>query len=166
MIAKTNIYWNGLGSSTTHLTENGYTMKGEKCRPRLKADDIYALAYKEVPKGEALECLNRCEKMTVTYTNCPSPHKTAVDAVNADATTSSKASESTDGSVNAVGHPSPLAKKTTEPSSSSTGSKPSPSNQPVRVPCSNHWKKHKQTDIDIRIDSGVTNGTPWVCKPR
>ena len=110
--------------------------------------------------------LNRGDRTRVTYSYRLSPHKTAVNAVNADATTGRNVSEPTDTSFNAVGHPRPLAKKTANPSSSSAGSKPSPSNQPVWVPCSMHLKKHKQTNRNNCIDWGVINDTIWVCKPR
>ena len=69
-------------NNTPHT--NGHTMKVEQRRPRLKPEDIYALAYKDVSKREALDRLNRGDKTTVTYTHRPSPHKTAVNAVNAD----------------------------------------------------------------------------------
>ena len=138
---------------------NAHTLKVEKRRLPLKREDIYALAHKDVPNREAFDRLNQGDKTTVTYTHRPSAHKTAVNAVNADATMNPSTAEPTDTSANAVGHPKPPAQKTADPWST-----PPPSNQPVCVPCSN-WKKRKQTDMDYRIDWGVTNGTPWVCKP-
>ena len=81
----------------------------------------------------------------------------SVNAVNADATADPNTAKPTDTSVNAVGQPKPPAKKTANP-----GSKPPPS---VRVPCSKHWNQRKQTDMDYGIDRGVTNSTPWTCKP-
>ena len=137
-------------NSTPHTS--GHTMKVEKCRPRLQPEDIYALAYKDVSERKALERLNQGDKTTVTYTYCPSPRKTAVNAVNVDATTNPNAAKLTDTSVNAVGHPKPTAKKTADPSSSTPRSKPPPSNQPVCILCSKHWKKRKQTNMDYRID--------------
>ena len=71
----------------------------------------------------------------------------------------SVSAEPTDTSVDAVGHPKHPAKKTADP-----GSKPPPSNQPVCVPCSKHWRLRKQTDMDYHIDWGVTNSTLWTCK--
>ena len=71
------------------------------------------------------------------------PIKTAVDAVNADATTDPNTTEPTDTSVNAVGQPKPPAIKAAEP-----GSEPPPFNQPVWVPCFKHRKQPKQTDMD------------------
>ena len=44
----------------------GYTMRVEQRRPRLKPDDIYALAHKKVSEREALERLNKGDKTTVT----------------------------------------------------------------------------------------------------
>ena len=93
----------------------------------------------------------------MTYTHRPSHNKTAVNAVNADATADPNTAEPADTSVNAGGHPKPLAKKTADP-----GPKPPPS---FWVPCSKHWKTRKQTDMDYHIDWGVTNNTLWTCKP-
>ena len=89
---------------------HGYTMKVEQRRPRLKPEEIYALAHKSVSEREALERLNNGEKMTVTYTHRPSHNKIAVNAVNADATADPNTTEPADTSVNAVGHPKPPAK--------------------------------------------------------
>ena len=61
-------------------------MKLEKRTPRLKPEDIYPLPCKDVSKRNAIDRLNRGGKTTVTYTHRPSPHKTTVNAVNADAT--------------------------------------------------------------------------------
>ena len=94
---------------------NGYTMKVEQRRPRLQPEDIYALAHKDVSEREPLDRLNRGDKTTVTYTLRPSPHKAAVNAVNVDTTTDPNTAEPTDTSVNAVGHPRPLSKKTADP---------------------------------------------------
>ena len=96
----------------------------------------------------------------MTYTHHPSPHKTAVNAVNADDTADPNIAEPTYTSVNAVGQPKPPAKKTADP-----GSKPPASNQPVWVPFSKHWRQRKQTDMDYCIDWGVTNSTLWTCNP-
>ena len=71
-------------NNTPHT--RGYTMKVEQRRPRLKPEEIYALAHKGVSEREALEPLNKGDKTTVTCTHCPSHNKTAVNAVNADAT--------------------------------------------------------------------------------
>ena len=46
---------------------NGYTRKVEQRRPRLKPEDIYALAHKDVSDREALDRLNRGDKTTVTF---------------------------------------------------------------------------------------------------
>ena len=96
----------------------------------------------------------------MTYTHRPSPHKTAVNTVNADATANSNTVEPVNTSVKAVVQPKSPARKTAV-----SGSKLPPSNQPVWVPCSKHWKKLKQRDMDYRSDWGVTNGTLLVCKP-
>ena len=136
----------------------GYTMKVEQRRPRLKPAEIYALAHKSVSEKEALERLNKGDKTTVMYTHCPSHNRTAVNAVNADATTDPNTSEPADTSVNAVGHPKPPAKKTVDPMP-----KPPPT---FRVPCSKQWKSCKQTEMDMSwIDWGATNSTIWTCKP-
>ena len=132
-------------------------MKVGQRRPRLKDDDIYALVNKDVSERGALVRLNRGDKTTVTYTHRPSLQKTAVNAVHADATADPNTAEPTDTSVNAVGYPRPPANTTANP-----GCKPPPSNQPVWVQCSKHWKQRQQTDMDYRIDLGVTN-TPFGC---
>ena len=90
----------------------------------------------------------------MTCTDRLSPHKGAVNAVNVDATADPNTAGPTDTSVNAVSHPKPPARKTADPVS-----KPPPSNPPVCVPCSKHRKQRKQTDMDCRIDWGVTNGS-------
>ena len=100
-------------NNTPHT--NGYTIKVEQLGPRLKPEDIYALAHKNVSEREPLDRLNRGDKSTVTYTHRPSLHKTAVNAVNADATANPTTTEPIDTSVNAVGHPKPAAKKTADP---------------------------------------------------
>ena len=64
----------------------GYTMKVEQRRPLLKPDEIYSLAHENFSEREALERLNKGDTTTVTYTHRPSHNKTAVNAVNADAT--------------------------------------------------------------------------------
>ena len=46
------------------------------------------------------------------YTHRPSHNRTAVNAVNANATSDPNTSEPADTSVNAVGHPKPAAKET------------------------------------------------------
>ena len=97
----------------------------------------------------------------MTYTNRSPPYKTALNAFNADATANPNTAAPTDTSVNASGHPPPPTKKTADP-----GSKRPPSNQPIWVPCSKHLKKCKHTDMEYRIDWGVTNGTLWVCKSK
>ena len=118
-------------NNTPHT--NGHSMKVQQGRPRLKPEDIYALAYKDVSKREALDCLNRGNKTTVTYTHRPLPHKTTVNAVNADATANPNTAEPADTSVITLGQPKPPAKKTAHPVS-----KPTPFNQPVRVLCCKH----------------------------
>ena len=105
-------------------------MKVEQRRPRLKPEEIYALAHKSVSEREALERLNKGDKTTVTYTHRPSHNRTAVNAVNADATVDPNTSEPANTSVNAVGHPKSPAKKTVDP-----GPKPPPT---FWVPCSKH----------------------------
>ena len=136
----------------------GYTMKVEQRRPRLKPEEIYALACKSVSEREALERLNNRDKTMVTYTHRPSHNRTTVNAVNADATVDPNTSEPANTSVNAVGHPKPPAKKTINP-----GPKPPPT---FPVPCSKHWKTRKQTEMDMSsIDWGATNSTLWTCKP-
>ena len=135
----------------------GYTMKVEQHRARLKPEDIYALAHKDVSERDALERLEKGDKTTVTYTHRPSHNKTAGNAVNVNATADPNTAEPTDTSVNAVGHPKPLAKKTVNP-----GPKPPPS---LWVRCSKHWKQRKQTNTDYHIDWGVTTSTLWACKP-
>ena len=106
-------------NNTPHT--RGYTMKVEQRRPRLKPAEIYALAHKSVSEREALERLNKGHKTTVTYTHRPSHNKTAVHAVNAEATADPDTSEPADTSVNAVGHSKPPAKKPVDP-----GAKPPP----------------------------------------
>ena len=92
------------------------------------------------------------------YTHHPSHNRTAVNAVNADATADPNVSQPADTSVNAVGHPKPPANKTVDP-----GPKPPPN---LWVPCSNHGKTRNQTEMDMSwIDWGVTNSTLWTCKP-
>ena len=141
-----------------HTAHTRYTIKVEQRRPRLKPAEIYALAHKSVSEREALERLNKGDKTTVTYTHRPSHNRTAVEAVNPEATADPNASEPADTSVNAVGHPKPLAKKPVDP-----GPKPPPG---FWVPCSKHWKTRKQTEMDMsRIDWGATNTTLWTCKP-
>ena len=51
----------------------------------------------------------------VTYTHRPCHKKTAVNAVNANATAGPNTAKPADTSVTAVGHPNPLAKKTVDP---------------------------------------------------
>ena len=58
-----------------------------------------------------LDRLNRGDMTTVTYTHRPSPHKSAVHAVNADSNTA----EPTDTSIIAVGHPKPGVNQTADP---------------------------------------------------
>ena len=106
-------------NNTPHT--RGYTMKVEQRRPRLKPAEIYALAHKSVSEREPLERLNKGDKMTVTYTHRPSHNRTAVNAVNAEATADPNTSEPADTSVNAVGHPKPPKKKPVDP-----GPKPPP----------------------------------------
>ena len=143
-------------NNTPHT--RGYTMKVEQRRPRLKPAEIYALAHKSVSEREALERLNKGDKTTVTYTHRPSHKKTAVNAVDAEATTDPNISEPADTSVNAVGHPKPPAKKPVDP-----GAKPPPT---FWVPCSKHWKTRKQTEMHMSwIDCGATNTILWTCKP-
>ena len=145
-------------NNTPHT--NVYTMKVEQRRPRLKPEDIYAVAHKDVSKREAPDRLQKGDQTTVTCTHRPSPHKTAVNAVNADAETDPNTAHPTDTSFNAVGHPEPPAKKTAHP-----GSKPPPSNKYVWVPCSRNCKQRKKTDMDYCMHWGVTNSTSWTGKP-
>ena len=145
-------------NNTPHT--NGYAMKVEQRRPRLKPEDVYALAHNNVLERGAVYRLNRGDKTTVTYTQRPSPHKTAVNAFNADATADPNTAEPPGTSVHAVGQPKPPAKKNAAP-----GSKPPTSNQTAWVPSSKHWKQRKQTDMDYLIDWGVTNSTLRTCKP-
>ena len=100
-------------NNTPHT--RGYTLKVAQRRPRLKPEEIYALAHKSVSEREALERLNKGDKMTVTHTHRPSHHRTAVNAVNADATADPSTSEPATTSLNAVGDPKPSAKKTVDP---------------------------------------------------
>ena len=137
-------------NNTPHT--NGYNIKVEQRRPPLKPDDIYALARKDIWKRETLDHLNRGDKTTVTYTHRPSPDKTAVNAVNGDATADPNRAQLTDTSVNARGQLKPPAKNTADP-----GSGPPPSPLTVWVPCSKHSKKRKQTDMEP--------STLWACKP-
>ena len=106
-------------NNTPHT--RGYTIKVEQSRPCLKPEDIYALPHKDVSEREALERLNKGDKTTVAYTHRPSHNKTAVKAVNANGTADPNNAESTDTSVNAVGHPKPPVKKSVDP-----GPKPLP----------------------------------------
>ena len=76
----------------------------------------------------------------MTYAHRPSHNKTAVNAVNAEATADPDTSEPADTSVNAMGHPNRPAKKTVDP-----GPNARPS---FWVPCSKHWKTRKQTEMD------------------
>ena len=143
-------------NNTPHT--GSYSMKVEERRPRLKPEEMYALANKSVSERKALERLNKGDMTTVTYTHRPSHNKTAVSAVNVDTTANPNTSEPADTSVNAVGHPKPLAKNTVDPRP-----KPPPS---FWFPCSNLWKTRKQTEMDMSgIDWGATNSTLWTCKP-
>ena len=99
------------------------------------------------------ETRRRC---TPTYTHRPSHKKTAVNAVNANATADPNIAEPIDTYSNAVNHPEPPAKETSDP-----GSKPPPS---LWVPCSKHWKQRKQTDMGYHIGWGVTNCVLLTCK--
>ena len=94
---------------------HGYTMKVEQPRPRVKPEDIYALAHKNISEREALEHLNKGDKTTVTYTHRRSHNKTRVTAVNANATADPSTAEPADTSVDAMGHPKPPTKKTIDP---------------------------------------------------
>ena len=137
-------------NNTPHTS--GYTMKVEQRRPRLKPEEIDALAHKSVSEREGLERLNKGDKTTATYTHRPSHKRTAVTAVNAGATADPNTSEPANTSVNAVGHPKPPAKKTVDP-----GPKPPPT---FLVLCSKHRKTRKQTKMDMSwIDWGATNST-------
>ena len=113
-------------NNTPHT--RGYTMRVEQRRSRLKPEEIYAFANKNISEREALGRLNKGDKTTVTYTHRPSHNKTAVNAVNADATADPNTSEPADTFFNAVGHPTPPkppkppAMKTVDP-----GPKPPPS---------------------------------------
>ena len=60
-------------NNTPHT--RGSTMRVQQRRPRLKPEDIYALAQKEVSEREALERLNKGDKTTVTYTHLPSHNR-------------------------------------------------------------------------------------------
>ena len=44
-------------NSTAHT--GGYTMKVEQLRPRLKPEDIYALAHEDASEREPLDCLKK-----------------------------------------------------------------------------------------------------------
>ena len=139
-------------NNTPHT--RGYTIKVQQRRPRLKPEEIYALAHKSVSEREAVERLNKGDKTTVTNTHRPSQNRTAVNAVNGDATANPNTSEPANTSVNAVGHPKPPGKRTVDP-----GPKPPPT---FWVPCFKHWKTRKQTDMDMSwIDCGATNSTLW-----
>ena len=111
---------------------SGYTMKVEQRSPRLKPEDIYALAHTDLSQREALDRLNKGDKTTVNYTHRPSHNKAAVNVVNVNATADPTTAAPTDTSINAVGHPQPSAKKTVDP-----GTKPPPS---FWVPCSKRYK--------------------------
>ena len=94
----------------------------------------------------------------VMYTHRPSHNKTAVNAVNADATADPNTSGPADTSVNAVGHPKPPAKENADPGAKLPAT--------FWIPCSKHWKIRKQTEMDMSwIDWGATNSTLWTCKP-
>ena len=116
-------------NNTPHT--RGDTMKVKQRWPCLKPGEIHALAHESVSEREALERLNKGDKTTVTYTHRPSQSRTAVNAVNADATADPNSSEPANTPVNAVGHLKPPAKKTVDP-----GPKPPPT---FRVLCSKHW---------------------------
>ena len=142
-------------NNTPHT--HGYTMKLEQRRPRLRPEEIYPLAHKSVSEREALERLKKGDKTTVTYTHRPSHNKTAVNAVNADATAGPNAFEPADTSVNAVGHPKRPAKKTVDP-----GPKPPPTFG-FRVPnIGKHVNKRRWTCLGLIW--GATNSTLWTCK--
>ena len=100
-------------NNTPHT--RSYTMKVEQRRPRLKPTEIYARAHKSVSEREALERLTKGDKTTVTYTHHTSHNRTAVDAVNAEATTDPNTFEPAETSVNAVGHSKPPAKEPVDP---------------------------------------------------
>ena len=130
-------------NNTPHT--RGYTMKVEQGRPRLKPEEIYALAHKSVSDREALGRLNKGDKTTLMYTHRPSHNRTAVNAVNADATADSNASDPADTSVNAVGPPKPPAKKTVDP-----GAKPPPTFFGFPVPNSGkHINKQRWTCLGL-----------------
>ena len=136
----------------------GYNMTVEQRRPRLRPEEIYALAHYCASQTEALELINQGDKTTVMYTHRPSHNKTAVNSVNADATADPNTSKPADTSVNAVGHSKPPAKKSAAPRA-----KPPPT---FWFPSSKHWKTWKQTEMDMSwIDWGDTNSTLWTCKP-
>ena len=117
-------------NNTPHT--RGYTMKVEQRRPRLKLEEIYALAHKSVSEREPLERLKEGDKMTVMYTHRPSHNQTAVNVVNADGKTDPNTSKLADTSVNTVGHPKPLTRKNADPRP-----RPPPT---FWVPCSKHWR--------------------------
>ena len=143
-------------NNTPHT--RGYTMKVEQRRPRLKLEEIYALAHKSVSERKAPKRLNKGDKTTVMCTHRLSHKKTAVNAVNADATADPNTSKPADTFVNAVGHPKAPAKKAVDP-----WPKPPPT---PWVPCSNRSKTRKQREMDMSwIDWGATNSTLWTCKP-
>ena len=132
------------------LATQPYTSHTRLHYESLKPAKIYALAHKSVSEREAVERLNKGDKTTVMYTHHPSHNGTALNAIDADATADPNTSEPADTSVNAVGHPKPLAKKTVDP-----GPKPPPT---FWVPCSKHWKTRKQTETDMSwIYGGATN---------
>ena len=93
----------------------GYTMNTEQGRPRLQPEDIYALAHKDVSEREALDRLNKRDETTMTYTHRPSDNKSAVNAVNANATADPNTAKPTDTSVNAAGTSNPRRRKRPTP---------------------------------------------------
>ena len=121
-------------NNTPHT--NRHTLKVEQPRPPLKLKDNYLLANNDVLKREGLIGLHGGDKTTVTYTLRPFPHKTAVNAVDADARANLNNAEPTGTSVNGVGQPKPPVKKTANP-----GFKPPPSDQLVPVLWAKHSKK-------------------------
>ena len=132
-------------NNTPHT--RGYTMKVEQRRPRLKPEDIYALAHKNVSKREGLQRLNKGDKTTVTYTHPPSNNKTAVNAVNADATADPNTAEPADTSDQRLGSVETSGEENCRPRAFLLGS------------VFETLETRKRTEMDYHIEWFVTNST-------
>ena len=117
-------------NSTPHT--NGYTMKVDQRKPRLKHDEKYALAYKDILKRKALEHPHPGDKTAVTWTKRSSPQETAVNAFNSHSTANAAPTERK--TVNPNTEFLTHANKSPNPCSSSPMPKPPPSNRPILVP--------------------------------